>query len=65
MTFNIDGTTVITSAIVSIIITSGNFITTRYLARALDKIEKNALKKNGNRNYTNGNEKGNEVKEIN
>ena len=65
MVFNIDGTTVVTSAIVSIIITSGNFITTRYLARALDKIEKNAIKKNGNGNCTNENEKGNEVKEIN
>lgn len=36
----VDWTTVITSAVVSAIITSANFLTTRYLGRILDKIEK-------------------------
>lgn len=40
----IEWTTVVTSAVVSAIITSANFLTTRYLGRILDKIEKNGEK---------------------
>lgn len=40
MSINIDLTTVITSAVVSAIITSSNFLTTRYLGKILDRIEK-------------------------
>jgi hypothetical protein len=40
MALSIDWTTVIASALVSAIITSFNFLTTRYLARMLDKIER-------------------------
>lgn len=36
-------TTVATSAVVSAIITCGNFITTRYLSRILDRIEKTKI----------------------
>jgi len=36
----IDWTTVITSAIVSAIVTSANYITIRYLGKILDRIEK-------------------------
>ncbi len=41
----IDWTSVVTSAVVSSIIVSGNYITTRYLGRILDRIEQNS--KNG------------------
>jgi hypothetical protein len=41
----IDWTTVMASTFVAIVITSANFITTRYLGRILDKIEKNSKKK--------------------
>jgi hypothetical protein len=44
----IEWTTVATSAIVSAVITSGNFLTTRYLGRILDKIEKNGEKNKDN-----------------
>ena len=36
----IDWTTVITSAIVSAIVASANYITIRYLGKVLDRIEK-------------------------
>ena len=37
---DINWTTVIASAVVSIIVTSANFIVIRYLTRALDRMEK-------------------------
>lgn len=40
---SIDMTTVATSAIVSAIITCGNFLTTRYLGRILDRVEKTRI----------------------
>jgi hypothetical protein len=43
---NINWTTIIASAITAIVVGSTQFITTRYLARILDKLEKNTEKLN-------------------
>jgi len=45
---DINWTTVITSAIVASIITSMQFITTRYLSRILDRLEKGYNKEKDN-----------------
>jgi hypothetical protein len=45
---DINWTTVITSAIVASIIASMQFITTRYLSRILDRLEKGYNKEKGN-----------------
>lgn len=44
---DINWTTVITSAIVAIIISSTQFVTTRYLGRILDRLEKGYEKERG------------------
>jgi len=46
---NINWTTVITSAIVATIISSMQFITTRYLGRILDRLEKESEKQRADR----------------
>jgi len=45
---DINWTTVITSAIVASIISSMQFLTTRYLSRILDRLEKGYRKDRGN-----------------
>lgn len=46
---DINWTTVIASAITACVVGSAQFITTRYLGRMLDKIEKNTAKTNGDK----------------